>query len=107
MAQARLPPKRPPRSWPPTSPGTGITANVLVPGGMTDTRIVPQSEVSERHRLLRPEIMVPPLLWLLSGAARHITARRLGHHSSARAGRGKMRRTDRLTNIGTMPIEPN
>jgi NAD(P)-dependent dehydrogenase (short-subunit alcohol dehydrogenase family) len=49
--------------------GTGVTANVLVPGGMTDTRIVPDAAVSDRSRLLRPQIMTPPLLWLVSEAA--------------------------------------
>jgi NAD(P)-dependent dehydrogenase (short-subunit alcohol dehydrogenase family) len=34
--------------------GTGVTANVLVPGGMTDTRIVPDAAVADRSRLLRP-----------------------------------------------------
>jgi NAD(P)-dependent dehydrogenase (short-subunit alcohol dehydrogenase family) len=56
--------------------GTGVSANVLVPGGMTDTRIVPDAAVADRSRLLRPAIMVPPLLWLISDAAAAITGRR-------------------------------
>jgi len=91
--------------------GTGVTANVLVPGGMTDTRIIPESEVPERHKLLRPEIMVPPLLWLLSDAAASVTARRfLGVHwdpslpteqAAERSGAPIA-----WTSIATMPIEP-
>ena len=56
--------------------GTGVTANVLVPGGMTDTRIVPDAAVADRSRLLRPEIMAPPLLWLISDAAADVTGQR-------------------------------
>jgi NAD(P)-dependent dehydrogenase (short-subunit alcohol dehydrogenase family) len=54
--------------------GTGVTSNVLVPGGMTDTPLV--GEVPNREKMLRPEIMVPPLLWLLSDEARAVNARR-------------------------------
>jgi NAD(P)-dependent dehydrogenase (short-subunit alcohol dehydrogenase family) len=56
--------------------GTGVTANVLVPGGMTDTRIIPDAAVADRARLLRPEIMAPPLVWLVSDAAAEVTGRR-------------------------------
>jgi NAD(P)-dependent dehydrogenase (short-subunit alcohol dehydrogenase family) len=56
--------------------GTGVTANVLVPGGMTDTRIIPDAAVADRSRLLRPEIMAPPLVWLVSDAAADVTGRR-------------------------------
>ena|ERR1700761_7680769 len=54
--------------------GTGVTSNVLVPGGTTDTPLV--GEAGDRSRMLRPEIMVPPLLWLVSAEAEGITARR-------------------------------
>ena len=55
--------------------GTGITSNVLVPGGVTNTGIV-GDEAGDRNRMLQPEIMVPPLLWLISPAAANVTARR-------------------------------
>jgi NAD(P)-dependent dehydrogenase (short-subunit alcohol dehydrogenase family) len=54
--------------------GTGVTSNVLVPGGVTNTGIVGE-EAGDRARMLQPEIMVPPLLWLVSDAAA-VTARR-------------------------------
>src|SRR5712692_6498343 len=80
--------------------GTGVTANVLVPGGMTDTRIVPDAAVADRSRLLRPEIMAPPLLWLVSDAAAGVTGRRfLAVHwdsSLPPAQAAEMRRRDRL-----------
>lgn len=55
--------------------GTGVTSNVLVPGGVTNTRLVGDYGV-DRSKMLQPEIMVPPLLWLVSDAAAHVNARR-------------------------------
>ena len=54
--------------------GTGVTANVLVPGGVTDTPLV--GEMGDRSKMLRPEIMVPPLLWLVSNEAAAVSGRR-------------------------------
>jgi NAD(P)-dependent dehydrogenase (short-subunit alcohol dehydrogenase family) len=92
--------------------GTGVTANVLVPGGMTDTRIVPDAAVSDRSRLLRPEIMAPPLLWLVSDAAADVTGRRfLAAHwdtslPPSEAGE-KCGAPIAWKPIATMPIEPD
>jgi NAD(P)-dependent dehydrogenase (short-subunit alcohol dehydrogenase family) len=55
--------------------GTGVTANVLVPGGVTDTPLV-GDDAGERARMLRPEVMVPPLLYLVSDAAAEVNGRR-------------------------------
>jgi NAD(P)-dependent dehydrogenase (short-subunit alcohol dehydrogenase family) len=55
--------------------GTGVTSNVLVPGGVTNTPLVGEG-AGDRARMLQPEIMVPPLLWLVSDAASDVTARR-------------------------------
>jgi NAD(P)-dependent dehydrogenase (short-subunit alcohol dehydrogenase family) len=54
--------------------GTGITSNVLVPGGVTDTPLV--GDLPNREKMLRPAIMVPPLLWLLSEEARSVNGKR-------------------------------
>jgi NAD(P)-dependent dehydrogenase (short-subunit alcohol dehydrogenase family) len=54
--------------------GTGITSNVLVPGGMTDTPLV--GDNGDRAKMLRPEIMAAPLLWLLSDEASSTNGRR-------------------------------
>ena len=54
--------------------GTGVTSNVLVPGGVTDTPLV--GEAPNREKMLKPAIMVPPLLWLLSDEARSVNAKR-------------------------------
>jgi NAD(P)-dependent dehydrogenase (short-subunit alcohol dehydrogenase family) len=55
--------------------GTGITANVLVPGGVTDTPLV-GLDAGDRSRMLQPEIMLPPLLWLVSDAAAKVSGQR-------------------------------
>jgi NAD(P)-dependent dehydrogenase (short-subunit alcohol dehydrogenase family) len=54
--------------------GSGVTSNVLVPGGTTDTPLV--GEAPNREKMLRPAIMVPPLLWLLSDEARAVNGKR-------------------------------
>ena len=55
--------------------GTGVTANVLVPGGVTDTPLV-GDDAGDRARMLRPEVMVPPLLYLVSDEAAGVNGRR-------------------------------
>ena len=92
--------------------GTGVTANVLVPGGMTDTRIVPDAAVADRSRLLRPEIMAPPLLWLVSDGAAEVTGRRfLATHwdTSLPPAEAAERCGAPIAwkSIATMPIEPD
>ena len=56
--------------------GTGVTANVLVPGGAADTRLVSRVTVPDRSTLIAPEVMVAPLLWLCSNAADRVNGRR-------------------------------
>ena len=45
---------------------TGVTANVLVPGGPADTNMIPKEAGFDRSQLINPDAMVPPLLWLVS-----------------------------------------
>ena len=56
--------------------GSGITANVVVPGGPTDTPMVPAESGIDRTALIRPEAMAPPMLYLLSDAAASVSGRR-------------------------------
>jgi hypothetical protein len=56
--------------------GTGITVNALLPGGPTDTNMIPKSAPIVRDTLLKPSIMVPPLLWLLEEKNTHLSALR-------------------------------
>lgn len=64
--------------WAQDLAGTGVTVNALLPGGATDTGMIPEG-VPERVRaaLLRPEVVVPPLLWLVSGASDGVTGKRV------------------------------
>jgi NAD(P)-dependent dehydrogenase (short-subunit alcohol dehydrogenase family) len=60
--------------------GTGVTVNVLVPGGITNTPMVSESGF-DRAKMIQPEVMAPPLLWLTSDTAAKVTGRRfLGVH---------------------------
>jgi 3-oxoacyl-[acyl-carrier protein] reductase len=56
--------------------GTGVTANVLVPGGATDTNIIPEETDYDRSVLIRPEVMQAPIVWLTSEASHKINGRR-------------------------------
>lgn len=54
---------------------TGVTVNVLTPGGLTNTSANPGAPF-DRAQMLQPEIMVPPLRWLISDDASGVTGRR-------------------------------
>ena len=57
--------------------GTGVTANVLVPGGRADTRMIPtDGRFVDRTLLIKPEVMVAPIRWLASRAADQVNGRR-------------------------------
>jgi NAD(P)-dependent dehydrogenase (short-subunit alcohol dehydrogenase family) len=91
--------------------GTGVTVNVLVPGGVTNTPMVPQEAGFDRQDMIQPEVMAPPLVWLASDAAQGVTGRRfLAVHwdpalppaqAAEKAGAAVA-----WTSIATMPIEP-
>ena len=48
--------------------GTGVTVNVVVPGGPSDTPMVPMESGFDRSTMVPPAAMVPPILWLCSEA---------------------------------------
>jgi NAD(P)-dependent dehydrogenase (short-subunit alcohol dehydrogenase family) len=91
--------------------GTGVTVNVLVPGGVTNTAMVPLEAGFDRADMIQPAVMAPPLNWLVSDAAGGVTGRRfLATHwdpslppeeAAAKAGAPVA-----WTDIATMPIEP-
>jgi NAD(P)-dependent dehydrogenase (short-subunit alcohol dehydrogenase family) len=56
--------------------GSGITVNVLVPGGVTNTPMISDAAGFERAKLIQPEVMLPPLVWLVSDMAAPVTGRR-------------------------------
>lgn len=45
---------------------TGITANVLIPGGPANTRMIPDATGIPRDALIQPEDMQAPAVWLAS-----------------------------------------
>jgi NAD(P)-dependent dehydrogenase (short-subunit alcohol dehydrogenase family) len=91
--------------------GTGVTVNVLVPGGITNTPMVAESGF-DRAQMIQPEVMAPPLLWLVSDAAGKVTGRRfLGVHwdpeLSPEQAAEKAGAPVAWTSIATMPITPS
>ena len=63
--------------WSQDLAGTGVTVNALLPGGATDTGMVPPDVALHlRQNLLHPDIMIAPLLWLVSDAANEVTGSR-------------------------------
>jgi len=92
--------------------GTGVTVNVLVPGGVTNTPMISDEAGFDRAKLIQPEVMAPPLLWLVSDAAEKVTGRRfLGiHRDPALAAEQAAERAGApvaWTSIATMPITPS
>lgn len=66
-------------SWAQDFDGSGVCVNVLLPGGATDTALLPGSGPGRRGadgQLLDPAIMAPPAVWLCSDDARRYTGRR-------------------------------
>jgi 3-oxoacyl-[acyl-carrier protein] reductase len=55
---------------------TGVTANVLVPGGPVNTGFIPTGAPFARDQLIQPEVMAAPLCWLASDASDGVTDRR-------------------------------
>lgn len=80
------------RVWAGQLEGTGVTVNVLLPGGAADTALIPGPGVGTRAgpwnpadgpfqegrntRLWPPEVMVAPALWLASDASNGVNGQR-------------------------------
>lgn len=63
--------------WAQDLAGTGVTVNSLMPGGPTLTGMIPSNYPADlRARLLSPEVMVPPILWLASERSDGVTGMR-------------------------------
>lgn len=62
--------------WSKELAGTGVTSNVLIPGGPTATPIHEKSRGIALDQMLKPEIMAPPTLWLASSASDGVTGMR-------------------------------
>ena len=57
--------------------GTGVTANVLTPGGATATNMVIPPEGATADALIQPEAMQSPAVWIASDDASHWNGRRI------------------------------
>jgi len=56
--------------------GTGISVNVLIPGGIVNTPMIPNDAPFLRQELIQPDAMLPPLYWLCSAESNHVTGLR-------------------------------
>ncbi len=56
--------------------GTGVTVNVVVPGGPANTSMVPHEAGFQRRDLVQAGVMAPPIVWLCSDAAHGISGNR-------------------------------
>lgn len=46
--------------------GTGVSVNILIPGGPVNTRMIPEASGVDRAALIQPEVMREPIVWLCS-----------------------------------------
>ena len=60
--------------------GTGITVNVLVPGGPANTNLLPQDTPFDRAALIQPDVMQRPVVWLASEASNALHGQRVIAH---------------------------
>ena len=63
--------------WAKDLEGTGVTVNVLVPGGPADTGMVPPASAPDRASLVPPGVMKAPVRWLASRDSDGFTGRRI------------------------------
>lgn len=56
--------------------GSGVTVNVVIPGGTTNTPMVPSDAPFDRDQLIQPEVMLPPVAWLVSDEGGAVTGQR-------------------------------
>ena len=56
--------------------GTGVTVNALVPGGMSNTNLIPDEAVHRRESMIQPDVMRAPVVWLASDASNGINGMR-------------------------------
>lgn len=68
------------RVWAQELKGTGIDANIILPGGASDTSFIKQSvapgavgERAQAGRLLPGDVIVPPAVWLCTDATNGVT----------------------------------
>lgn len=88
-----------------------ITVNVIVPGGPTDTPMVPASSGLKREDLIKPVQMTYPLLWLCSAAADGVTGKRYvaahwAEHAAPEAARAAAEAPIGWPSLAAAPVWP-
>lgn len=63
--------------WSKDVEGTGVTVNVLVPGGPANTAMVPAASSPDRDAMVQPEVMKAPIRWLMSDESDGFNGNRL------------------------------
>ena len=56
--------------------GTGVTVNVLIPGGPANTAMVPPDSSPDREAMIQPSVMAAPIRWLLGRGSDGVTGKR-------------------------------
>ena len=60
-----------------TLEGSGVTANILVPGGPANTNLLPSDSTRDRSQMLQADVMGPPAVWLASAASDGFNGKRI------------------------------
>lgn len=63
-------------AWAKELDGSGVTVNVVVPGGPTNTAFLPPESGFDPAKILQPNVMGPPIAWLCSEDADDVTGLR-------------------------------
>ena len=63
-------------SWADDLAGTGVSVNVLIPGGAADTGMIPMEAMPDRSKLVPPQAMAAPICYLASNASDGVTGKR-------------------------------
>jgi len=63
-------------SWAEDLKNSGVTVNVLVPGGAADTGLIPDDSPYDRTKLIPPSVMETPICWLMSDLSNGVTGKR-------------------------------
>jgi NAD(P)-dependent dehydrogenase (short-subunit alcohol dehydrogenase family) len=75
-------------AWAEELAGTGVTVNEILPGGAADVPRISSEVFPDRSKLVSPDVLIAPILWLTSDASNgisghRITANRWDHAASA------------------------
>ena len=68
------------RAWAEELRGSGVTMNVLCPGGVVDTAADVSGKAATGKKFLPAAVMVPPLLWLAADESNAVTGERFLAH---------------------------